>query len=271
MRAALFACVVALAGCATVIPPPYAVVPNGGLQPAGEVCDDLNLRVADDRVELLARGTWKCPGDASARQPALTATYGYWRTSTSAGLVGPAPSNRVVLKLLPLLVTGQSERAIADGSRARAIEDGSRAKQLADAGRTRREPGLATGQRDKDLAAGQRAKDLGDGAKARALAEGAASRPVIAIVKAFLQPHVFEGNDGRFEIVVRHIGTDPILHLVVVDRVDPRLELVVPPGARSGKLADGSMLLVFEEREPFNPGETRRYEVSFHVPSREPK
>lgn len=271
MRAALVPCGVLLAGCATVVPPPYAVVPNGGLQPGAEVCEDLNLRVAGDTAELLGRGTWKCPGDPSVRQPLLTATYGYWRTSSSAGLVGPAPSNRVLLKLLPLLVTGQSEKAIADGSRARAIEDGSRAKQLSDAGRTKRDPGLATGQREKDLAAGQRAKDVDAGARARALAEGAAAKPVIAIAKAFLQPHVFEGNDGRFEIVVRHVGTDPIQHLVVVDRVDPRLEVAVPPGARSGKLADGSVLLLFEEREPFNPGESRRYEVSFHVPSREPK
>jgi len=276
MRAPLLLGAVAFIGCHQ-IPPPYAVVPNGGLHPGGEVCEDANLRVAGDSVEILERGKWKCPGEVSVRQPLLTATYGYWRTTSSAGLVGPAPSNRVLLNLLPRVAAGQSDKAIADAGSARALEDGSRSKQLADDGNAKRlaDDGnarrLADDERRRRLAEDQREKKLGAGQKALALADGGAAKPVIQIAKRFLVPHVFEGNDGRFEIEVRHIGTDTIVHLAIVDRVDPRLQVETPAAAKSTKLGDGSTLLLFEEREAFNPGQTRRYEVHFQVPFREPQ
>jgi hypothetical protein len=201
----------------------------------------------------------------------------------------------VLLNLLPLLATGQSEKAIADAGSVRALEDGSRSKQLADDGGAKRladegkakrlaDEGkakrladderrrrLADDERRRRLAEDQRQKGLGAGQKALALADAAASKPVIEIAKRFLVPHVFEGNDGRFEIEVRNIGTDTIVHLVIVDRVDARLRVETPAGARSAKLGDGSTLLVFEEREAINPGQTRRYEVQFQVAPREPK
>ncbi len=284
---ALAACAAGAAGCGAVLPPPYAVVENGGLGPTPASCEDPALRIDGAGVRLVAPSSWPCQGPGASPETTAprTATYAYWKTPTGAGVVGPAPSNRVRLRLRPLILAGGEQRGLQAGGTERRLAAGQAQRQLAvgqaqqqlaagqaqqqlAAGQAQQQ--LAAGQAQQQLAAGQAQQQLAQGGGQRALADGGRVRPVIEIDKAVVEPDVYEDNDGAFAIEVRNIGSATIERLVLLDRVDGQLQVLSAPGSRGYALKDGSRLLVWDDRRPLPPQESRTYPIQFHVPSRAP-